>query len=121
MIEQKAKMIEMKESGLTFVEIGEAFGISKQRVYQLIGGQFRKHFNKITPKDCIYPNMRKWMNDNQISRSELTRRMFGDRHGVHYTWVSSFLKGTGRDVRKSTIDKYIAVTGLTYEELFARD
>jgi hypothetical protein len=112
------EMLIMKRDGATYEEIGKAFNISKQRVYQIIGEESKAHFREITSAECIYPNLRKWMNDNRISRSELTRRAFGDGHRVHYSHIYHTLRGESADLRKSTIDRYLAATGLTYEEFF---
>ena len=116
--ERKAKMIEMKKNGVTYAEIGKTFNLSKQRVYSIIGGQFKAYYRELTPEDCIYPNVRKWLNDNRISRAELCRRVYGSNNSNARTSNHNFLTGKARDMRKSTIDKYLKATGLTYEELF---
>lgn len=61
--ERKAEMIEMRENGYTYHEIGKAFGISRQRVQTLIGGQMKSHFRRTTPKKA---------NDFTIPRDVLT-------------------------------------------------
>lgn len=116
--ERTAKMVEMRENGSTYQEIGKAFGLSRQRVCQMIGGQVRSHFKKITPEDCIYPILRKWMNDNHITRADLCRRLYGNTHPKNSSRCRAFLKGINQEAKKNTIDKYLMVTGLTYEELF---
>lgn len=116
--ERKAKMIEMHNNGFSYVEIGEAFNLSRQRVFQIIGAQTRYRIKAISPTECIYPKLRKWMNDNGITRAELGRMVFNNNHPQSHTNVGIFLKGRSKDIRKSTIDKYLSVTGLTYEELF---
>ena len=118
--ERKSKMIEMRENGFTYQEIGEAFNISKQRVYSIIGGQLKNYHKTITVEQCVYPNLRKWMNDNCITRTEMCRRLYGNSHPVLVQTVVNFLKGKTNNIRKSMIDKYLSVTGLTYEELFER-
>ena len=117
-IERKNKMIELYKEGLTYQEIGEKFNVSRQRVYQMIGGHIRDYFKPITSEECIYPNLRKWMNDNRVNRPELCRRLYGHTHPNLSLMVNHFLKGSIRQLSKITIDKYINVTGLTYEELF---
>lgn len=116
--ERKAKMIEMHKNGMTYEDIGKAFNLSKQRVYSIIGGNSKNRFKMITKEDCIFPNLRRWMNDNRITREELCRRIFRNNHPVNKTQINEFLKGKHRDIRKSTIDKYLSVTELTYEQLF---
>ena len=116
--ERTTKMLEMSKSGISYDEIGKTFDISKQRVCSLIGGQLKHHFRPISPESCVYPNLRKWMNDNHVSNSELSRRLYGNTSGTNQEAIRYFLRGKGRDTRKSVIDKYLAITGLTYEELF---
>ena len=118
---KKTEMIKMREAGMTYENIGKAFGISKQAVFAAIGGDVRKRFKPITSEDCIYPNLRKWMNDNRVTRSELCRKFFGNTNPVCHHNVSKFMRGTNGGATKHTIDRYLAVTGLTYEELFETD
>lgn len=119
--ERKFEMLEMAKKGCTYQEIGETFHISKQRVYQIIGGRFKHRFKAITPQNCIYPNIRKWMNDNRITQAELTRRLYHNSHVENQGHVSAFLHGKKKGLMKSTIDKWLTVTGLTYEQLFEQD
>lgn len=119
---RKAEMIKMRESGATYKDIGEAFGISRQAVFQHIGGMVRGgYFKTLSANDCIYPNLRKWMNDNHMSRSKLCRAMFGNTLPSNQHHISNFLRGKNSGATKHTIDKYLTVTGLTYEELFETD
>ena len=115
------QMLEMKKNGATYDEIGKAFNVSKQRVAQIIGDEVKGHFKLITPNVCIYPNLRKWMNDNRITKSELTRRFYGNTTPNNIVAVGNFLRGTTKAVTKKHIDKYIAITGLTYEQLFEEE
>jgi hypothetical protein len=116
--ERKAKMIEMRNKGFTYHEIGKAFNLSSQRIFMIIGGQLKSHFKEITSQDCIHPNLRKWMNDNRITRMELCRRINGNNHPENYQRIRNFLIGKTQKATKSTIDRYLLVTGLSYEELF---
>lgn len=120
MIEKQELMRADRAQGMTYKQISEKYGVSKQRVQQLVGGD-TKHaiccFRGITEKDCIYPNLRKWMNDNKISKAELCRRMYGTSHPQCQDRLRVYLKGLTNPT-KLNIDRLIKVTGLTYEELF---
>ena len=111
---RKLEMFEMSQKGATFEEIGKAYNISRQRVAQIIGGRMKPHFTPIAPNKCIYPNVRKWMNDNRISKAELTRRLYGNTGSDNQHRVRMVLLGERKDMLKSTLDKYLEVTGLTY-------
>lgn len=113
---RKEEMRKLYESGMTFAEVGEEFGISKQRVFQLIGGKTKNLFRTVNKERCIYDGLRKWLNDNRISVHELTRRLYGDAHALNYKRTRDKLCGVA--ITKEYIDKFREITGLTYEELF---
>lgn len=115
--ERKEKMKEMYSQGMTFDAIGKSFGISKQRVYQLIGCE-KPHHTVVTEKQCIYPVIRNYMNLNGISIAKLTKMMYGNVHSTHRSRVTSILRG--ENVTKSNIDTFLKATGLTYEDAFKR-
>ena len=106
--------------GLTRTEIAEKYGVSKQCVNQALGKHAPGHFRKITEKGCVYPNLRNWMNENKVGYMELTRRMgllaCGQNLKTHRSWLCG-----NHDPKKETIDKMIAITGIPYEKLFAKE
>jgi hypothetical protein len=106
--------------GYTHTQIADAVGTSRQYVHQLLGTYGPNHFKRMTEKQIVYPNLRKWFNDNQMTYAEVIRRM-----GLQYhTKTVNRLKGwfTGRNhPDKKHIDILLTVTGLTYEQLFNRD
>lgn len=110
-------MLSLYESGMTMEQIGEKFGITRQRVFQLIGGNKKRRSAVVTPEKCIYIGLRKWMNKNDVSVTEMTRKMYGNSTPVNYHHVREMLAGK-LNMRKLDIDKIIKITGLTYEELF---
>lgn len=116
--EREAEMLEMRRAGASYTEIAERYGISKQRVYQIVGARNKAYFRPITPERCIYPYLRKWMNDNEISIAELVRRGRGNASATNWCELKAVLTGKARAVTKPTIDKLINATGLTYEKLF---
>ena len=104
-----------RENGLTYDEIAEKYGVSRQCVGQACGKTNPKHFKTI--RNCIYPNLREWMNDNKVSRKELAIRMGLAGYANTQANLGNYLKGLN-DPPKKVIDKLIEITGLTYEELF---
>lgn len=111
-------MIEMHEKGMNYTDIGKEFGLSRQRVYQLIGGGCKNHFQGIKPENCVYEEIRKYLIENKISIAEFSRRIYGDNHSEHRLRLVRVLKGS--DAHKSVIDRILIVTGLTYEQAFKR-
>ena len=114
--ERKEWMLSLRECGLTYKEIGEVTGTSKQRVFQLIGKIDKAKFKPITEEQCIYDGLRDWMNKNRISRRELARMMWGAFMSSCYDRLKRWLKGT--EMTMYIINKILTATGLTYEQAF---
>lgn len=117
--ERTLAIIKERESGMSCSEIGKKYGISKQRVQQISGTNRGNYFAPIKESQCIYPNLRNWMNDNKIARAEFLRRMGYQSCPRNITKLSGVMLGA--NMRKDYIDVMLKVTGLTYEELFYKD
>lgn len=119
MIENKEKMLEMKKNGMTYQQIGDVFGISKQRVYA-IAGETAKHYHRhITKEQCVYDGLRGYLNENKISRMHFCRMCYeGIFHQATYHRFKKVLKGS--NTTKQTIDRILEATGLSYEVAFER-
>lgn len=116
---KKDEMRLMRDQGMKYREIAEKFGVSQQYV-AIVCGKYSPHrFVPIGDK-CIYPNLRKWMNENKITRREFLRRMSYEGSSENYVRLGRIITGE-RDPSKTYIDNMIRVTGLTYEKLFAEE
>lgn len=111
---------EEREKGLTYKQIAEKYGVSKQNVAQCCGKYNPNRFRFWTAELCVYPNVRNWLNENKISKAELIRRMGVRFHSNTNAVVRGYLKGKTYPP-KQTIDKLLSITGLTYEEFFKAD
>ena len=69
--------LEERDKGMTYAEIAAKYGVSHQAVAQTCARRSACHFKPYTEKECIYPNLRKWLNENRVMRNELARRMYG--------------------------------------------
>lgn len=115
---KKAEIYRMeRENGLSYQQIADKYGVSKQAVHQVCSKYTPARFRYWTQKMCIYVNLRNWLNDNKITKSELIRRLGYETLQETYARVGRYLRG-GIYPPKRTIDKFIEVTGLTYEELW---
>lgn len=104
---------------MTYREIAAKHGVSYQNVAQACAKMRKDYFKPYSPEDVVYPKLRRWLNENRVSRAELLRRM---QFGWGYSYqarVSLWFRGESFP-QKETIDKILEVTGLTYEELFER-
>lgn len=114
------QIIAMRRDGATHAQIAEAFGISRQRSHQICGKRRVYSFRQITPKQCIYGNIRDYLNRTRTSIYEVTRQIYGYSHSESSNRISRILSGK-LNPRKTDIDDILLVTGLTYEEAFAED
>jgi transcriptional regulator with XRE-family HTH domain len=117
MAERADLYIADRNAGMTYREIGKKYGISHQRVHQVCTGKRGPKFRPYKPEECIYPNLRRWLNENEVNRSEFVRRMEFEVIGNRVAEAARWFTGERYPYKKS-IDKMLAVTGLTYEELF---
>lgn len=107
-----------RKKGLTYQAIADKYGVSKQCVYQACAAyRTNTRFREFTPKQCIYINLRNWLNDNRINLKELICRLGLEPLSVNYGRICQYLTGYCYP-QKKMIDKFISVTGLTYEQLF---
>ncbi len=118
--ERKKQMIRLNQDGASYQQIADEFGISKQRVAQIIGGTKEHLFRFFSKERCIYSGLRKWLNDNKVSVCELTRRLYGNSNGKSVIRTREKLKGK-TELTKTYIDKLLKITGLTYEEMVGED
>jgi transcriptional regulator with XRE-family HTH domain len=110
----------LEQQGYNRTQIAEKVGVTRQRVYQILGTAEKGFFKPFTEQGCIYPNWRKWMNDHKVSVPELTQKMGMDACSNNYGLIKRWMRGDNFPL-KFNIDKLIEVTGLSYEELFSRE
>ena len=115
--ERKKEMIELKEQGYTYEAIANKYGISKQRVGQILHQNHNGRENDgrkrwILNENSAYPNLSKWIIENDITAGELAERI-----GITYVTLSAYLNGK-RDMKLKTAKKICDVTGKTMQELF---
>lgn len=117
MVKRADLYIADRNAGMTYREIAAKHGVSHQRVQQACTGKRGPKFKPYKPEECIYPNLRRWLNENEVNRSEFVRRMGFEVIGNRLPETAKWFTGKGYPTKKS-IDRMLAVTGLTYEELF---
>ena len=110
----REEAVRLHAEGYSLTEIAKELGVTRQRIHQIVGGPDYKRF---TTAKVIYPNLRKWLNDNRITWRKLLTLMGVAYHASNIARYRSYFKGTSYPP-KPTIDKLIRVTGLTYEQLF---
>ena len=59
--------VKLREQGMTYAQIADKLGISKQAVAQALSQYNPKQFRFIKETTCIYKGLREWMNKNKVS------------------------------------------------------
>lgn len=114
--EQKKIAKEMLDNGSTYREVGEHFGLSRQRIHTLFPSSSRRARRKAGEYNYIYPNVNKFMKDNKnLSLMQMCRDVKispNHLHRIFYGEVSP---------SKNVIDRLLNYTGMTYEEMFYKE
>lgn len=111
--EQKEEVKRLREAGMSYQAVGERFGVSKQRIHQIVTRPSRRR--KLPKTDGIkYPKIKQYLEENNVKVTDLATAC-----GVTNATMWGNMRGCG--MRKSTIDAILKVTGLTYEEAFSEE
>ena len=114
--EQILEMVTMRVNGATLREIAEKFNISREYVRQCMPKQMVT--NQLVEngwESIIYPALKEWVKEHEFSNADLAKKT-----GTSQQHINAFLRGNFNP-RKSTIDKILALTGMTYEQAFRKD
>lgn len=108
---EKAEAYFMSLEGASLQEIGERFGVSIPDAAKMIPGYKPKRSIKNIEK-CIYPAIQEFMVKNGLPYSRMAN-LCGCTHSALYLVLTG-----KRSPAKTTIDKVLKFTGMTYEEAF---
>lgn len=116
--EQKHQMLDMRLDGYTYERIGERFGVSRQRIQQILSGEGSGKRNATSKQNrlerYVFPNIAVWMNEH-----DYTLTMMAEEIGILPTTLSKQLLGNSEPPLK-TVRKIIEITGLSFEVAFER-
>lgn len=111
--DQVKDMFSMRIDGYTLKEIGEKYGISRERVRQLLsnaaGGR-----NRIIRKNYVYSNIENWMYENDINQEDIAKEC-----GCCQNNVSAILTGKYKP-SFDFVSAVLRMSGMTFEEAFQR-
>lgn len=113
--EQKIEAYAMRLDGLSLQEIADHFGVSKQYIQQMLPTEQLRSRRRNFIRKPAYPNLEAWLFKRGISNKD-----FAEMLEVSAGKVGRIVSGE-QGISKSTIDKILAVTGMTYEEAFAKE
>lgn len=101
----------LRLDGKNVMEIAQILGVPEDEVAN-ISNQKRYKQSVVGSENAKFINLDRWMRENGITRS-----MFADKSGINYSTLNMIIAGK-TDFGKSSIDKILKTTGLTYEEAF---
>lgn len=117
-MDRKEQIAEKRRNGLSYRKIGKELGISASRAWQIENKAKPKTRRVLTEKDCSFPNIRRWANENGVRIGDIAIILYRRREGVYTMQARKVLTGSGY-LHKDLIDKLLAFTGMSYEEAFA--
>lgn len=112
-IKRTLDIVEMRLRGLTYQEISDKYGISRQRVYSIFNNGVIEKNKK--SDDWVYKGLRRWMLENHITPDEL-----GKIINAVASSVRNKLYGK-TDFSLKEIVAIIKKSGLSFEQLFLQE
>ncbi|MBY7007906.1 XRE family transcriptional regulator [Clostridium botulinum] len=116
----KIKMFEMRTRGCTLAEIGEMYGITRERVRQILKSAISRSTSMVRGREgIIYPNISKWLKDNDVSIEEFAEYLGKEQNfkKKKVTRLSHILKGKGEFTMQEIL-AVLKVTRMTFEQAF---
>lgn len=111
--DQVKDMFSMRLDGFTLTEIGEKYGITKERVRQILSYTATGK-NRCIMKNYVYPNIENWMYDKEITQEDIAKEC-----GCSQNNVSCILIGKHKPSFEF-ISAVIKMSGMTFQEAFQR-
>lgn len=120
MDERNREIIDLYESGLSYQEIANRHGISKQRAYNIVYSYLYRRKESDIEKQVskvIYPNIKRWMIETETSIKYLAELVYKDT--AYYVAIYRFLTDKTVRMNVETIKMILDVTGMTFEKAFS--
>lgn len=115
MTEQQKQALRLRAEDLTFEEIAEKMGCTRQNVSLLLNESIRDRNYARTwrAREVIYPNINKWLIEKNMSLSRFSKECgYATSMPIRNCIIYD------RKVNKAVIDAILRVTGLDYEVAF---
>lgn len=110
--EEKIDAFTMRLDGYTLEEIGEKYGVTRERIRQIFGNVVNE--SGISRKNYIYPNIADWMIENGITQTKLCKKL-----GITQNAVSQYLTGKHSPTFEF-INLILELTKMPYEVAFSK-
>lgn len=109
-------MFEMRLEGKSLAEIGQRFGITRERVRQLLDCCCKYGFKSL--KNCVFPGIANWLREQSLTIKEFGNElnMYGRTSQTLYHRLCGDTKFTLPETKA-----ILAYTGMTFEEAFGEE
>ena len=111
--EEKIDAFTMRIDGYTLEEIGEKYGVTRERIRQMFEQVVTE--SGISRKNYIYPNIADWMIENGITQAKLCKKL-----GCSQNTVSHYLTGKNSPTF-AFINLMLELTKMPYEVAFSKE
>lgn len=118
--EQKIKIFEARLDGRTLEDIGRAYGISRQRVFQILRDPTEGSTKRYARDDVglvIYPAVRAWIDERKINLNQFCAEASSNGYHVRARTIHDQLIGLNK-LRMPTKNAVLALTGMHPEVAF---
>ena len=114
--EEKIDAFTMRLDGYTLQEIGDKYGLTRERIRQMFASITTKSgISRKSYKNYIYPNISDWMIDNNVKQSDLSKKL-----GCAQVTISSYLTGK-KPPSFAFINLMLELTKMPYEVVFSKE
>lgn len=113
--------LDMRRNGATLREIGDYFGVSYQRVSQVLYGYTRTRRDEAFIEKIVYKGIYDYMVAHEnMTMPKLALEMYGcvGKNRAYVERLRRLFEGKDANISKGVIDRLLALTGLTYERFF---
>jgi transposase-like protein len=110
---QKLKALEMLLAGASYREVARKFDVDRCVVEKMFRPVIGKRQGR--PLGSFYPNLREWMDEHGYSSNTFAARL-----GCSQSNMAKLMRDGGNP-QKNVIDSILELTGMTYEECFAKE
>lgn len=109
------EIIKLKESGLSYREIGTMFGVTKQMIHGLV----KRHFSEGSSRKLNNKAISLLKND--FEKSRLTEKEYADKTGLSLYMIQAILSNNVKRIRKESLMKISEVLNMSIKELTCID
>lgn len=116
-------IIELRHEGYTLAEIGKKYGVTRQRIYQILTeGQVKPRRWTKTYREIPYKGLYEYVRDNEdVSITSLAKLLFNGPSRASDMKVIRMLQGADTSLSISQIKRLEEASGMAFSYLFEKE